>query len=324
MRHTISSILAAACAGHALSGDEAKKLPGLLPEGFTDLLAAAGAARAAGQSSPFTCGIINAKSGRCGEDCAFCAQSRYHSTDAAVHPLISEEKLLERAEALAKADVDYMGIVTSGASPTGRDFERICRAARRISQEVGIRLCASLGLLADDQAVALRQAGFTSYHHNLETARSHYGRICTTHAYESRVETVRKAGAAGLRTCSGGIFGLGEGWAERLELALTLRELDVDSIPVNFLTPIAGTALEHAPGLEAREALAVIALFRLMHPDRDIVICGGRARALGDWENSLFFAGANGLMVGDYLTSKGSPFEKDMAMLRALGVTADV
>lgn len=324
MRHVTASVLAAACAGRALSGDEAEKLPGLLPGGFTDLLAAAGAARAAGRTTPFTCGIINAKSGRCGEDCAFCAQSRYHSTGAAVHPLISEEKLLKRAETLAKAGVNYMGVVTSGASPTGRDFDRICRAARRISQAVGIRLCASLGLLANDQAVALRQAGFTSYHHNLESARSYYGRICTTHRYDLRLQTVARAGAAGLRTCSGGIFGLGEGWPERLELALTLRELNVDSIPINFLTPIPGTPLEHSSSLEAREALAVIALFRLLHPHRDIVVCGGRSRTLGQWENSLFFAGANGLMVGDYLTSKGSPFEKDMDMLRTLGVGSDV
>ncbi len=324
MRHTIHSVLAVARAGQALSGSEAEKLSGLLPGGFLDLLATAGAASATGKSSAFTCGIINAKSGRCNEDCAFCAQSRYHSTDTAVYPLISEEKLLERAEFLAKSGVSYMGIVTSGAGPTGRDFERICQAAERISREVNIRLCASLGLLEDGQALALRQAGFTSYHHNLESGRGYYGRICSTHSYELRVETVRKAKTAGLRTCSGGIFGLGESWQDRLELSMTLRELDVDSIPINFLTPIPGPALAHSPGLEAREALAVIAIFRLMHPDRDIVICGGRGRTLGEWENTVFFAGANGLMVGDYLTAKGSPFEKDMAMLRTLGLAADV
>ncbi|MCL2029646.1 MAG: biotin synthase BioB [Deltaproteobacteria bacterium] len=314
------SILAAASAGRALSGEEAEMLPRLLPGGFIDLLAAAGAARAAGRSIPFTCGIINAKSGRCGEDCAFCAQSRYHDSGVAAHPLVGEEKLLARAESLAKTGVTYMGIVTSGVSLAGRDFDRVCLAARRISQEVGIRLCASLGLLADDQALALKEAGFTSYHHNLESAGSYYSRICTTHTYQSRVDTVRKVAAAGLRVCSGGIFGLGEGWAQRLEMSMTLGELGVDSIPINFLTPIAGTPLENAPGLDAREALAVIALFRLMHPERDIVVCGGRGRTLGQWENSLFFAGANGLMLGDYLTTLGTPLEKDLAMLRFMGV----
>ena len=319
----MTSILAAACAGRPLSRDEAETLPRLLPGGFTDILAAAAAARAAGKASLFTCGIMNAKSGRCSENCAFCAQSRHHNTGAPVHPLVSEEKLLQRAATLASAGVDFMGIVTSGAALTGRDFDRVCRAARRISRETDIRLCASLGLLSDDRAVALRQAGFTRYHHNLESSRSFYSRICTTHAYESRVETVKKAGAAGLSTCSGGIFGMGEGWPERLELAITLRELDVNSIPINFLTPIAGTALEHAAGLDAREALAVIALFRLLLPQQDIVICGGRGRTLGEWENSLVFAGANGLMVGDYLTTKGNSFEKDMAMLRVLGLAGD-
>ena len=316
----LPSLLAAASAGRALSGQEAENLPRLLPAGFLDLLAAAGTARAAGQSIPFTCGIINAKSGRCGEDCVFCAQSKHHDSGVAAHPLISEEKLLRRAESLARTGVTYMGIVTSGVRLAGRDFDRICLAARRISHEVGLRLCASLGLLTDDQAAALKQAGFTSYHNNLESAGSYYSRICTTHAYQSRVETVRKAAAIGLRVCSGGIFGLGEGWAERLELSLTLRGLGVDSIPINFLTPMAGTPLENAPGLNAREALAVIAFFRLMHPGRDIVVCGGRARTLGEWENSVFFAGANGLMLGDYLTTKGNPLEKDMAMLGVLGV----
>ena len=320
MRHTADTVLSIACSGQAVSAGQAEALCRRLPGGFLDMLAAAAAASSAGGSSPFTCGISNAKSGRCSEDCAFCAQSRYHTTATAVYPLISEEKLLYHAEFLAKSGVGYMGIVTSGAGPSPHDFEKICRAAGRISQTIGIKLCASLGLLEDGQALALRQARFTSYHHNLESARSYYGEICTTHSYDVRVETVKKAKAAGLRTCSGGIFGLGESWAHRLELAATLAELDVDSIPINFLTPIAGTALAHAPGLDAREALAVIAIFRLMHPQRDIVVCGGRARSLGIWENSLFFAGANGMMVGDYLTAKGSPFEKDMMMLRTLGL----
>jgi biotin synthase len=323
MRDIIRSTLRLACGGRPLSAGEAQQLLALLPGGLTDLVAAAGAARAAGGSSAFTCGIINAKSGRCGEDCAFCAQSRHHAAAAPAYPLVDEDTLLARAEQLARAGVTYMGVVTSGVGPDKRDFERICRAAGRISREVGIRLCASLGLLAEGQALALKQAGFTSYHHNLECARSYYGRICTTHSYDQRRQTVRQAAAAGLRTCVGGIFGLGESWLQRLELAADLQELGVDSIPVNFLTPIAGTPLERAPGLPAREALALIALLRLMHPDRDVLICGGRTRTLGEWENSLFFAGANGLMVGDYLTLKGNPLDNDLRMLRTLGVLAD-
>jgi biotin synthase len=320
----IHSALSAACAGQALSAEEAERLLALLPGGLTDLLSLAGAARIAGGSTAFTCGIINAKSGRCGEDCSFCAQSRHHDTAAAVYPLVGEDVLLERAQLLAQSGVDYMGIVSSGVGPAMRDLEHICRAAERIRQEFDIKLCASLGLLEQGQALALKQAGFTSYHHNLECARSYFGRVCTTHSYERQRETVKQAGAAGLRKCTGGIFGLGESWRQRLELSIELRELDVDSIPINFLTPIAGTPLEHAPPLEIHEALGIIALLRLMHPDKDILLCGGRSRTLGEWENSLFFAGANGLMVGDYLTLKGNPLAKDMRMLRAIGLKACV
>ncbi len=324
MPSVFRSLLASACSGTPLSAADAKKLLPHLPSRLLDLTGAAGAAsRAAtlaGKARPFACGIINAKSGRCTEDCAFCAQSRHHETGAAVYPLLGGEALLERAERLAEAGVAYMGIVTSGAGPSGRDLDALCEAASRITARAGIKLCASLGLLKEGQAEALRQAGFTSYHHNLETSRSRYPSICTTHGYEKRVETVRRAKTAGLRVCSGGIFGLGEGWTERLELSETLRELGVDSIPVNFLTPIPGTAMENAPGLEPQEALAVIALFRLMHPARDLIICGGRGSTLGAWENSVFFAGANAIMVGDYLTAKGSPFERDRDLLRALGI----
>ena len=290
--------------------------------GLPALLSVAGLAAAAGGAAPFTCGIINAKSGRCAENCAFCAQSGYHTTDAPVHALLPLEKLLERAETLAAAGVTYMGIVTSGTGPTGRDFAAICEAAAHISRRVDIKLCASLGILRAEEARALKEAGFTSYHHNLETSAGYYSRICTTHDHAVRVETVKTARAAGLRVCSGGIFGLGESWEDRLDLAETLADLDVHSIPVNFLTPIPGTPLENAAGLSPAEALAVVALFRLLQPRRDIVICGGRTRTLGEWENSLFLAGANGLMVGDYLTTRGNALDRDMAMLRELGVVS--
>ncbi len=308
----------------SLSAQEAARLLADLPSGLLPLLSAAGASAAssalAGKARPFTCGIINAKSGRCAENCAFCAQSAHHDTGSPVYPLVGEDSLYEHAARLAEAGVDYMGIVTSGTGPTASDFASILKAAERIRSGLDIKLCASLGVLRPGQAESLRDAGFTSYHHNLETAQSYYGNICTTHAWEVRRETVARAGAAGLRTCSGGIFGLGEGWEHRLELAGTLRDLDVDSVPVNFLTPIPGTPLEHAKGLSAREALAVVALLRLMLPGRDIVVCGGRGRTLGMWENSVFFAGANGLMVGDYLTTRNSPLERDMDMLRVLGL----
>lgn len=267
---------------------------------------------------PFTCGIINARSGRCTEDCAFCAQSRHYHTNTPVYPLVDKDTLLRRARELARHGVTRMGIVTAGAGPGEADFDRICAAAGRIRREVEIALCASLGVLTRAKAVRLKDAGFTSYHHNLETARSYYPAICTSHDYERRCETVRLAAEAGLRVCSGGLFGLGESWEQRIELAATLRELNVDSIPINFLMPIPGTPLEKAPRLRPEEGLAVVALFRLMHPGRDIVICGGRTTTLGNWDLPALFSCANGMMVGDYLTEKGGPFERDMALAREL------
>lgn len=295
---------------------EVHRSSGVAPA-LPDLYALGRLAAGMGKSKPFTCGIINAKSGHCAENCAFCAQSSHYDTGAPVHPFVNEDTLIQRAEYLAGHGVNYMGVVTSGTGPTEEDFDRLCDSAQRLAR-TGIRLCASLGVLHGDQAIRLKQAGFTSYHHNLETAQSHYPNVCGTHKFSQRCDTLRQAKKAGLRVCSGGIFGVGESWGQRLELSDTLRELEVDSIPVNFLSPIKGTPLEHAPRLRPEEALAIVSFMRLLHPDRDIVICGGRSATLGRWENALFTCGANGLMVGDYLTTPGASLEADLDMLRTL------
>ena len=313
MPDPINDICGAALAGRALSAEEALGLIPLIPSRLPAIIAAAGLV-----SGPerFTCGIINAKSGRCAQDCAFCAQSRRHRTNAPVYPLIAEEALLCRARELAGRGVTRMGIVTSGPALGDKDFERLCAAAGRIRPAVDIELCASLGSLTPERAGKLKEAGFGGYHHNLETARSFYPSICSTQDYQARCDTVRHAVEAGLRVCSGGLFGLGESWPQRIELAQTLQELRVDSIPVNFLMPIPGTPLESARQMSAAEGLGILALLRLMHPERDIVICGGRAATLGAWDRLALFFCANGMMVGDYLTEKGSPFERDVALLR--------
>lgn len=305
--------------GEALLADALEQV---LPDLHGELLNIMATARlvASRFNKPFTCGIINAKSGRCSENCSFCAQSAHHDTNAPVYPLVEREKLFARACDLSASGVDYMGIVMSGAAPSERDFERLCEDALHILQRVDIRLCASLGVLSGSQAKMLKQAGFSSYHHNLEVAPSYYSQVCPSHVFESRVQTVRHAQQAGLRVCSGGIFGVGENWHQRLELSTVLQDLQVDSIPVNFLTPVKGTPLEHQPLLPAWEGLALIALLRLMHPKSDIVICGGRKGTLQRWETGVFSAGANGLMVGDYLTTQGSGFEADRELLQTLGV----
>lgn len=319
MHPLIADILTIILAGQALSHEEAERLPSLLPAHRLDIYAAARLAASSADKRIFSCGIINAKSGRCAEDCAFCAQSAHHSASAPVYGLVSAEKLLERAEYLAAGGADYMGIVISGTAPTERDFEKLCEAAKMLRERIPIQLCASFGILSPGQAIALKEAGFSSCHHNLETARSWYGLICSTHAYEARVETVKNALTAGLRVCSGGIFGLGESWKERLELSQCLQKLGTHSIPVNFLTPIEGTPMENRSPLAPEEALDIVALMRLMHPEKDIIICGGRAKTLGRWENSLLFAGANALMVGDYLTTSGSAGHRDREIFSLLG-----
>lgn len=315
MHPVIQETFAAAAAGLPLPGATARNILEHLPAKAKDLMAASLTVAA---PAPFTCAIVNAKSGRCSEDCAFCAQSAHHATAASTYPLLAEERIFQRARALAENNVTRMGIVTSGAGPSQADFDKLCAVAVKIREKLPIQLCASLGVLDGEKARCLRQAGFSSYHHNLETARSFYPQICTSHSYEVRYETVRQARAAGLRVCSGGLFGLGESWEQRVELAETLRELDVDSVPINFLMPVPGTPLgnHNAPG--PMEGLAVIALFRLMLPGKDIVLCGGRNSTLGEWDRLALFGPANGVMLGDYLTTRGNALDRDMTMLRAM------
>jgi biotin synthase len=308
----------------ALQEKEVEELVRKGADGLLDMMAQARLAASEGASRPFTCGITNAKSGRCRENCRFCAQSVHHSTDAPVYPLLPTDELLRHAERIAAAGADYCGFVMSGTAPTPEEFDRLCEAAVLVTARVPVKLCASLGLLGAEEAVRLKQAGFTSYHHNIETAPSFYSEVCPSHVFAERAQTVRNAKAAGLRVCCGGLFGLGETWEHRLELSRTLEALDVDSIPVNFLSAIPGTPLERQPVLPPEEALAIVAALRLLHPARDIVVCGGRGRALGRFETLLFPAGANGLMIGDYLTTSGGAMESDKEMLRVLGVKGKV
>ena len=279
----------------------------LLPEQDNlDILAAASAARAAfGPDAGASCGIVNAKSGHCPENCAFCAQSAHHRGNAPVYQLMSEDELLRRAEELARAGVSRFGIVTSGTALDERELDSLCAAAERILRNVDIRLCGSLGLLTEERGRRLKEAGFTRYHHN-----------------EEDILSLRAARRAGLEVCSCGIFGLGERWEQRVELGLTLAAEGGDSLPINFLKAIPGTPLEGTPPLPPAEALRCIALMRLLNPGREIVICGGREHALGQWQSWVFAAGAGMIMTGDYLTTTGRAFAEDHAMLAALGLRA--
>ena len=268
------------------------------------------------------CSIINAKSGRCPENCSFCAQSAFHATNAPVYPLVDEDRMVACAHEAERNGSSCYGIITSGTGiAKGEELERICRAVRRIKQETAISPSCSLGIIDLPTAIAMKAAGVEMYHHNLETSRSFFPEVCTTHEYDDDVATVAVAKRAGLKVCCGGIFGLGESAEQRVELAMTLRDLDVDSVPLNFLNPIEGTRLEGASHITPLECLATIALFRLILPAKKITICGGREKNLRDLQSWIFFAGASGTMIGNYLTTTGRPAEQDWQMLKDLQLT---
>lgn len=310
--------------GFRISYEEACRLAAL-PEGDTiDLIMCAGKIRRRYKGNRvFACSITNAKSGLCTEDCAFCAQSAHHETGIETHPLVGVGELVADARRLCEGGATEYSMVTSGYALTDREMETIVRAAVMIRQETPLAICSSLGVLTERRARQLRESGVTSYHHNLETAKSFFDQICTTHDYEEDVQTARIAKAAGLRVCCGGILGLGETWEQRVELAVTLRELDVDSIPINFLNPIPGTRMAERPLLSPMEALKCIALFRFLNPRKDITICGGREVTLRDMQSWIFAAGANGLLVGNYLTTQGRDIRADIAMIKDLGLVVE-
>lgn len=267
------------------------------------------------------CSIVNAKSGLCSEDCAFCSQSTRSRADIKKYPLLEEEEILEAARDAKARGAREFSIVTSGlAMRNCKDLERVGNAVERIRGEVGLETCVSLGALSGKEISYLLARGLRSVHHNLETSRRFFPSICTTHDYEMDVQAVRQAKAAGAWVCCGGIFGLGETAADRVELARTLRELNVDSIPLNFLNPIEGTPVEAQRELTPFACLKIIAMMRLTHPSREIIICGGREVNLRDLQSLIFAAGATGTMVGNYLTTAGRPAEDDVGMIADLGL----
>ena len=264
----------------------------------------------------FLCSILNAKSGVCEEDCAFCAQSEFHDTGVSVYPLLSEKEIIEKALFMHEKGATHFSIVTSGYALTDSDIERVCSSVKTIKEKTDLTLCGSLGMLSLENARKLVQSGMERYHHNLETAPSHFDKICTTHSYKEDIQTVLTAKKAGFKVCSGGIFGLGESLAQRVEFAFTLKELDVDTVPVNFLSPVKGTKLEKQKILDPLEALFCIALVRIVNPEKSVTICGGREITLKDFQSWVFKAGANGLMIGNYLTTQGRNIEDDLDMIR--------
>jgi biotin synthase len=316
--------IALALENRALDADALRAVIDCGPERMADLLSGAAAVRRrhCGESLHF-CAIINAKSGACTEDCAFCAQSSRHKTSIERHGFLDPQEILRAATAMKAGGASRFGIVASGLAPTEDEFERLLKAVALV-RAAGLAVDVSVGVLSRERLRRLKAAGLSGVHHNLEVARSFFPQVCTTHDYEDDVQAVRLALDEGFFVCSGGIFGLGESWEQRAELAATLRELGVTNVPVNFLVPIAGTRMEDRPPLSGAEALHILALYRLMLPTASLRVCGGRGLVFGapagPGQRELLSSGASGIMIGDYLTIAGSPPEADLALARELGL----
>ncbi len=268
------------------------------------------------------CAITNAKSGNCAEDCSFCSQSvRFEQADAPVYPLIAPEEMAAQARKAEQAGAREFSIVASGTRMSREsELRRVEEGVRRIRAETAVEPCASLGLMREPELARLKAAGLMHYHHNLESARSFFPQVCTTHTYDEQLETIRAAKRLGLQLCSGGILGMGETPEQRVELAETIRELGVHCVPINFLNPRPGTPMAHVKAITAEECLAAVAVFRLMMPAAHLFVMGGRELNLGDKQHLIFRAGANGTMVGNYLTSAGRSPELTVNMVEAQGL----
>ena len=262
------------------------------------------------------CNILNARSGACTEDCRFCAQSSSHSTGAPIYPLKDKVEILEAARRARAIGAKRFDIVTSGNRLTKEEVSRIASIAREIRDSIGIDMCASLGGLDEEDLDLLKGSGISRYHHNIETSPGFFPNICTTHTFQDRIATIKAAKKVGLEVCSGGIIGMGESWADRIEMALILKELQVDSIPLNVLVPIKGTSLGLRPEpIPALDAIRTIAIFRIILKDKIIKLAAGRESVLKDFQAMAFMAGANGMLIGGYLTIKGRSIEEDRRLV---------
>lgn len=263
------------------------------------------------------CTIINGKSGLCSENCKFCAQSSHYNTGSKVYSLLSEEEILADAKKNADQGVMRYSIVTAGRSLSDGEVDRMCQIIRRIKEEVHISVCVSFGLLKEDQFRRLKDAGAERVHNNLEASENFFPSVCTSHSFSDKVQAIRAAQAAGLDVCSGGIMGLGESIEDRIDMALSLRDLGIESIPVNMLNPIPGTPMEKYESLTVKEMQRIIAVYRFILPKAFIRLAGGRGM-MDDKGKACFMSGANAAISGDMLTTAGITVDKDKKLLEEL------
>ncbi|WP_281890165.1 biotin synthase BioB [Paenibacillus sp. YYML68] len=262
--------------------------------------------------------IINAKSGLCPEDCGYCSQSIVSKAGIEKYPLLEKDTLVAGAKKAMELKVGTYCIVASGKGPTNKELNHVIDAVKEIKSSMPMKICACLGILSDEQAERLKEAGVDRYNHNLNTSKQNFGNITTTHTYDDRVSTVEKAKTAGMSPCSGCIIGMGETLEEIVEMAYALRELDADSIPINFLNPITGTPLQDRRDLNPRHCLRVLALMRFINPSKEIRVAGGREVNVRSLQPLSLYA-ANSVFVGDYLTTEGQEASADHQMIEDLG-----
>ena len=307
--------------GGEITEEEAKRLIRTKDEDTMLLLAMADKIRQKyGGNAVDFCAIINARSGHCQEDCKFCAQSGRYKTGSKVYRLLPEDQVVEAAKKAKAAGAVRFSLVTSGRNQDNpNEFEEIISIVKRIRKEVGIEVCCSLGLISQEQAVRLKEAGITRIHCNIETSPSYFPEICTTHTMEDKEDIIRTAQKAGIRVCSGGIFGLGESLDQRVEMAFKLKSLHIDSIPLNILNPVEGTPFFTNKRLPPLEVLRTFAMFRFVLPKALIRTAGGRDVNLRSLQALALTGGLNGIMVGGYLTTGGRDPREDLRMTADLG-----
>lgn len=269
------------------------------------------------------CSIINAKSGKCSENCKFCAQSAHYKTNISEYPLLDKEKIVENALYMAEKGVLRFSIVTSGKALTDKDVEILADTIKEIKSKSNISICASLGLLTDENFKKLKDAGLERVHNNLETSKNFFSSVCTTHTFDDKINALKAALQSGLSVCSGGIIGLGESMQDRIDLAFSLKELGIKSVPLNILSPVKGTPYENNKPLSEEEILKTISIFRFILPDAFIRLAGGRA-LLSDKGKKAFLSGANAAITGDMLTTYGISVDTDMQIIKETGYIVEL
>ena len=302
--------------GHSLSEEEAVDFLKLKKNHLHEILYIGSTLRNHFRKKITTCTITNAKNGKCSENCAYCAQSVHHNVNVDCYELRNTEDIVKDAEINSKYG-QFFSIVCSGRSPRKDEISQISKTVSSLNEKIPeLSICASLGIMSVEELKELKKAGLKRYHHNLESSKNFFDKVCSTHTWQERVQTVKNAKNAGLETCVGGLFGLGENLSDRADLLFEIKELDPDAVPLNFLIPVKGTKLENNKPVSMFEAVKIVALARMIMPEKDIKVCGGRLEVFKDSQALVFLSGASSIMTGNLLTVKGRKPEEDLELIR--------